>query len=299
MFDSDRADGEGKMAGEPVTTLHDFQLSMLHPMCKSAPMQAAGLLDRIGATSADTAVAQARWWFGEATNNFTTIAEYVTAWGAPDSESIERYGEREIRSARWDLPFWPGMQFEFRAMGPHHLFHRMLRKPGVPVPQLDSIEDLTPWSCTKEEFLGSSLGPFDEDIDLGSIGNRIDFEAADPESGRRRPYQARFAWCLLQSVEPVLVRLSKPNPVPVDETPIDELILTRQIGRAVLRIHAEIEGNFDDAMADFQHRYARLARARPNDFIVDERRTDYQRLADAVDSLLSPGRPRSHLADEP
>ncbi|WP_433590469.1 hypothetical protein [Nocardia sp. CA-145437] len=62
-------------------------------------------------------------------------------------------------------------------------------------------------------------------------------------------------------------------------------------GRAVLRIHAEIEGNFDDAMAEFQDRYARLARERPNDFIVDERRTDYQRLADTADRLLSPGRP--------
>ncbi|WP_458688867.1 hypothetical protein [Nocardia tengchongensis] len=287
------------MAGEPVTTLHDFQLSMLHPMCKSAPTQAAGLLDRIGATSADTEVAQARWWFGDATNNFTTIAEYVTAWGAPNSEGNEHYGEREIRSAQWDLPFWPGMQFEFRAMGPRHLFHRMVRKPGVPVPRLDSIEDLIPWSCTKDEFLGSGLGPFDEDIDLGTIGNRIDFEAVDPESGRRRPYRARFDWCLLQSVEPVLVRLSRPNPAPVDETPIDKLILTRQIGRAVLRIHAEIEGNFDDAMADFQHRYARLARERPNDFIVDGRRTDHQRLTDTVDSLRSPGRPRRNLADEP
>ncbi|MFE5290519.1 hypothetical protein ACFRAQ_36710 [Nocardia sp. NPDC056611] len=44
-------------------------------------------------------------------------------------------------------------------------------------------------------------------------------------------------------------------------------------------------------MAEFQDRYARLARERPNDFIVDERLTDYQRLADTVDSLLSPGRP--------
>ncbi|WP_369636978.1 hypothetical protein [Nocardia sp. JMUB6875] len=286
------------MGGEPVTALRDFQLSILHPMCTSAPTEAVGLLDRIGATYADTAVAQARWWFGDATNNFTTIAEYVTAWGAPDSEEVERYGEREIQSARWDLPFWPGMQFEFRAIGPRLLFHRMLRKPGVAVPRLDSIADLIPWSCTKEEFLGSGLGPFDEDRDLGSIGNRIDFEAVDPQSGRRRPYRARFDWDLLQSVEPVLVRLGRPNPVPVDETPIDELILTRQIGRAVLRIHAEIEGNIYDAMADFQHRYARLARERPNDFTVDERRTDYRHLADTIDSLLSPGSRRSHLADE-
>ncbi|MCU1644712.1 MAG: hypothetical protein JWN03_4987 [Nocardia sp.] len=261
------------MTGEPVTTLHDFQLSMLHPMCRSAPAQAAELLDRIGATRADTAIAEARWWFGNATNNFTTITEYVSAWGAPDSENIEGDGARETRSARWDLPFWPGMQFEFTAIGRYpRLFHRLLRQPGVPVPQLDSIDNLTPWSCTQAEFLNSGLGPFDQDIDLGSIGNRIDFEAVDPESGRRRPYRALFDWGLLQSVEPVLVRLSKPNPAPVaiDETPIDELILTGQTGRAVLRIHAEIEGNGYAAIAEYQLRHARLARERPNDFVLDE-----------------------------
>ncbi|WP_327141051.1 hypothetical protein [Nocardia sp. NBC_01327] len=260
------------MTGEPVTTLYDFQLSMLHAMCQSAPAQAAELLDRIGATHADTSIAEARWWFGNATNNFTTLTEYVSAWGAPDSESIERDGDRETRSARWDLPFWPGMQFEFTAIGRYpRLFHRLLRQPGVPVPQLDSIVDLAPWSCTEEEFLNSGLGPFDDDIDLGSTGHRFDFEAVDPDSGRWRPYRALFDWGLLQSVEPVLVRLSKPNPAPVaDETPIDELILTGQAGRAILRIHTEIEGNGDAAIAEYRHRYARLARERPNDFTLGE-----------------------------
>lgn len=192
------------MAGEPVTTLYDFQLSMLHSMCRSAPAQAAELLERVVATHADTAIAETRWWFGDATNNFTTLAEYATDWGTPDSEHIELYGESEVRSARWDLPFWPGMQFEFRAVGPRHILHRLLRKPGVPVPQLDSVTDLTPWSCTQEEFLNSGLGPFVEDIDLGSTGHRYEFEAADPESGHRRSYRALFDWGLLQSVEPVL-----------------------------------------------------------------------------------------------
>lgn len=131
------------MASEPVTTLYDFQLSMLRPMCRSAPAQAGELLDRIGATHADTAIAEARWWFGDATNNFTTIAEHITVWGAPDSEHVERCGDMEVRSARWDLPFWPDLQFEFRAMGRHRrLFHRLLRRSGVPVRfgrDLDSV----------------------------------------------------------------------------------------------------------------------------------------------------------------
>ncbi|MGV9834727.1 hypothetical protein ACWDUL_11095 [Nocardia niigatensis] len=261
------------MASEPVTTLYEFQLSMLRPMCRSAPAQAGELLDRIGATHADTAIAEARWWFGDATNNFTTIAEHITVWGAPDSGHVERCGDMEVRSARWDLPFWPDLQFEFRAMGRHRrLFHRLLRRSGVPGPRLDSVGTLTPWSCTQEEFLDSGLGPFEQDINLGLIGNVIDFEAVDPESGRRRPYRAYFDWGLLQSVEPVLVRLNKTTSVPIarDETPIDELILAGQMGRAVLRIHAEIEGNVYDAIAEYRYRYARLERERPNDFTPHE-----------------------------
>ncbi|WP_157573954.1 hypothetical protein [Nocardia jejuensis] len=183
-------------------------------MCRSAPSQAEELLERVGATRADTATAEARWWYGDATNNFTTLAEYVAAWGAADSEHIEIHGNREIRSARWDLSFWPGMQFEFRAVGPCHLLHRLLRSPDLRAPQWDSIADLTPWSCTEEEFLDSGLGPFAEDIDLGSSGHRIEFDAVDPGSGRRRPYCALFDWGLLQSVEPVLMRLEKRIPQP-------------------------------------------------------------------------------------
>ncbi|MGW3545855.1 hypothetical protein ACWDNI_35680 [Nocardia niigatensis] len=137
---------------------------------------------------------------------------------------------------------------------------------------MDSVGTLTPWSCTQEEFLDSGLGPFEQDINLGLIGNVIDFEAVDPESGRRRPYRAYFDWGLLQSVEPVLVRLNKTTSVPIarDETPIDELILAGQMGRAVLRIHAEIEGNVYDAIAEYRYRYARLERERPNDFTPHE-----------------------------
>ncbi|WP_433679191.1 hypothetical protein [Nocardia sp. CA-119907] len=109
-------------------TLYDFQLSMLHAMCKSAPAQAANLLDRVGATRADAAVAEKRWWFADATNDFRSIAEYVTAWGAPASERSEHHGDREARYAVWDLPFWPGLQIEWMEIPPHpRLFRQLLR----------------------------------------------------------------------------------------------------------------------------------------------------------------------------
>ncbi|MEV0712546.1 hypothetical protein [Nocardia aurea] len=59
------------MTGQLVTTLEDFQLSMLHAMCEGAPSHATELLERIGATRADAASAEKRWWYADKINDFT------------------------------------------------------------------------------------------------------------------------------------------------------------------------------------------------------------------------------------
>lgn len=191
------------MTGKPVTTLHDYQLSMLHAMCESAPVQSAALLERLGATRIDTAIAEKRWWWADAINNFTSIDEYVRAWGAPTSERIARHGDREIGYARWDLSFWPGLQIEFMDLyRGHGVFRNLLRSPELPRPQIDSVADLTPWSCTSQELQDCSLGPVDHVDGFGSIGDVIAFTAIDPETGCRQTYFARLDWGLLQSVKP-------------------------------------------------------------------------------------------------
>ncbi|MFE3226080.1 hypothetical protein [Nocardia sp. NPDC059228] len=191
------------MAGEPVTTLHDYQLAMLHPMCRSAPDQAADLLDRIGATRIDSAIAQKRWFHGEAINNFRSIDEYVTAWGAPTSNRTERHNGREIRYARWDLSFWSGLQVEFMELHRgYNMFRRLLRRPELPQPRIDSVADLTPWSCTSDELRDSSVGPVDYVDGFGAVGDVVAFTATDPDAGCRQRYFAYIDWGLLQSVEP-------------------------------------------------------------------------------------------------
>ncbi|WP_431956705.1 hypothetical protein [Nocardia lijiangensis] len=191
------------MAGEPVTTLYDYQLGMLHAMCKSAPAQAVDLLDRIGATRADAAIAEKRWWFSDATNDFRSIAEYVSAWGAPASERTEHHGDREVRFAGWDLPFWPGLQIEWMEIPPHpRPFRQLLRHPDCPPPRLESVADLTPWSCTWNEFHGLPLGPIDFVDGFGGVGDVAAFRTIDPACGCNRVYWAHFDWGLLQHVEP-------------------------------------------------------------------------------------------------
>ncbi|MEV6073433.1 hypothetical protein AB0L82_43385 [Nocardia sp. NPDC052001] len=191
------------MVGETVTTLYDYQLAMLHPMNASAPAQAAQLLDRIGATPVETAIAEKRWFYGEAVNNFRSIDEYVTAWGAPVYERIDHPRDREVRYAAWDLTFWPELQLEFMEINRgYNIFRRLLRRSDLPPPRIESIADLTPWSCTSEELQNSSLGPIDYVDGFGAVGDVAVFTAADPDTGDQRPYFVYIDWALVQSVEP-------------------------------------------------------------------------------------------------
>ncbi|WP_225725436.1 MULTISPECIES: hypothetical protein [unclassified Nocardia] len=191
------------MTGESVTTLYDFQLSMLHAMSTRVPSPGADLLERIGATRTETRMAEIRWWGSDATNKFSSIGEYVTAWGAPDSDRVERHGDREIRYAGRDLPFWPGLRIEWMELSHHPtLFRQLLRHPDCPRPKMESIADLTPWSCTGNEIHDGTLGPTHMIDGWGGPGDIAVFRAIDPDSGHNRVYRAHFDWCLLQFVEP-------------------------------------------------------------------------------------------------
>lgn len=191
------------MTGRVVTTLEDFQLGMLNAMCDGAPAYAADLLDRVGATRADAAEAEKRWWDADRVNDFTSIAQYVEAWGAPVSERIERRNEAEARWAAWDLTLWPDYRVEWMEVSRHpHLFKQIMRHPDSPPQRWDSVAGLAPWSCTVTEFHDSPFAPVDHVDGFGSINDVGTFRAVDPESGEFRVYRIRFDWQLLQSVEP-------------------------------------------------------------------------------------------------
>ncbi|MEV0075686.1 hypothetical protein AB0H58_04665 [Nocardia neocaledoniensis] len=191
------------MTSGPVTSLYDFQLSMLHAMCSSAPEKSSKLLAALGASRDDAAAAEKRWWFTGATNKFTRIAEYLDAWGTPDSERTENHSGREIRYAGWDLSFWPGLRLEWMEISGHNaLLRNLLRTPGSPRPPVASVADLVPWSCTWAEFHEITLGPTDFVDGFGSIGDVASLKTLDPETGDDCLYWAHFDWGLLQSIEP-------------------------------------------------------------------------------------------------
>ncbi|MFD6218816.1 hypothetical protein, partial [Nocardia salmonicida] len=112
-------------------------------------------------------------------------------------------GRPQMRYARWDLTFWSGLQIELTHVWPTEvIFRQFVRRSEVPLPRLESLSDLTPWSCTVGELNRSVFSPLDNVDGFGAVGDVLAFTASDPDSGFDRTYWAYFDWSLLQSVEP-------------------------------------------------------------------------------------------------
>ncbi|WP_433663877.1 hypothetical protein ACQPW1_18255 [Nocardia sp. CA-128927] len=195
----------GVLMEEPA--FREYQLAMLAPMCASAPAQAQAVLSAVDATRADAEIAAARRrWAIPA-----SIEEYKAAWGVPDWEDVDDVGNGcQMRYARWDLTFWPDLQIELTQVLPAKvMFRQFVRRAEVSTPRLESLADLTPWSCTVGELIRSVFGPLTNVAGFGAIGDIYAFNATDPDSGRNRTYWAYLDWSLLQSFEPAPDDLSR------------------------------------------------------------------------------------------
>ncbi|MGW0249863.1 hypothetical protein ACWDYH_24870 [Nocardia goodfellowii] len=185
---------------ESASAFREYQLAMLAPMCESAPAQALAVLEAADASRAEAEVAaeRRRWAIP------TTVDEYRTVWGVPDWEGVDEPRDgRQMRYARWDLTFWPGLQIELSQLWPTTvIFRRFVRRPEVPSPRIESLEDLAPWSCTVGELDRSVFGPIENVDGFGAVGDVYAFTASDPDCGRDRIYWAYVDWSLLQSVAP-------------------------------------------------------------------------------------------------
>lgn len=182
-----------------MLTLYEYQLAMLDAMCESAPAEADALLRSLGIARTEPTIAMQLF----RSEPRRTFDDYLAAWRTPDSMVVEPPARNlEMRTARWDLTFWPDLQLELSSPRESMLFRQFVRRPQIPRPRLASPADLTPWSCTYSELVDSSLAPIDHVDGMGGIGDVAAFAAIDPDSGQNRVYWAYFDWSLLQSVEP-------------------------------------------------------------------------------------------------
>ncbi|MBW0273468.1 hypothetical protein ATM97_25655 [Nocardia sp. MH4] len=182
-----------------MLSLYDYQLAMLNPMCDSAPVQAAELLRTLGVTRAETADAAQRYRSAPR----RAFDDYLAAWGAPESLTVAAFNRNmDMRTARWNLSFWPDLHIELSSPHERSVFRHFVRRPHLPPMVPRSLDDLTPWSCTAAEFSAGGLGPIDHVDGFGGIGDVSAFAVSDPHSHEIRTYWAYFDWSLLQGVEP-------------------------------------------------------------------------------------------------
>ncbi|MFD0384028.1 hypothetical protein ACFQ2B_22220 [Streptomyces stramineus] len=122
---------------------------------------------------------------------------YRSVLGPPETTGRRRIGDLAFEAMTWRLPLWPDLRFEVLAAPGGAVWNEWLvRAPGAPGPDLRTVEDLTPWSCTVDE-VARAFAPARPMEGTAPTRWRLSFTAPD-SGGKRSGYVAEFTWGLLQ-----------------------------------------------------------------------------------------------------
>ncbi|MEU9152293.1 hypothetical protein AB0D59_17500 [Streptomyces sp. NPDC048417] len=172
----------------------DFQLVLLRRMADHNPDLVEDARRELGASIADMREANKRWQaMVRSPRSRAAAARYRSVLGPPDSESKRTVGDLECMAWQWPLPLWPTLRFEI-LLGPGGAVWNewLVRAPGAPAPKLETLEDLTPWSCTVDEAARAfaPARPLE-----GTAPTRWGLTFTVPDG---RQVVAEFTWGLLQ-----------------------------------------------------------------------------------------------------
>ncbi|MFE5599634.1 hypothetical protein ACFQ8O_10655 [Streptomyces coelicoflavus] len=187
----------GKQPAAPFTP-RDFQLVLLRRMADHNPGPVEDARRALGASVADMREANRRWQaMLHSPRSRSAASRYRSVLGEPESVAPRRIGDLECEARQWALPLWPDLRFEVLVADKGVVWNEWLvRAPGAPVPELRTLDDLTPWSCTVDEAARAfaPARPLQ-----GSAPTRwgLAFTAPDRD-GVRHEVVAEFTWGLLQ-----------------------------------------------------------------------------------------------------
>ncbi|MGX1030711.1 hypothetical protein RKD38_005392 [Streptomyces ambofaciens] len=187
----------GKQPATPFTP-RDFQLVLLRRMADHNPGPVEDARRELGASVADMREANRRWQaMLRSPRSRSAASRYRSVLGAPESVAPRRIGDLECEARQWTLPLWPDLRFEVLVADKGVVWNEWLvRAPGAQGPELRTLDDLTPWSCTVDEAARAfaPARPLQ-----GSAPTRwgLAFTAPDRD-GVRHEVVAEFTWGLLQ-----------------------------------------------------------------------------------------------------
>ncbi|WP_314178637.1 hypothetical protein [Streptomyces winkii] len=127
----------------------------------------------------------------------SAVGRYRSVLGPPERSEARPLGDLDCEALAWPVPLWPDLRFEVLAVpGGGVVTEWLVRAPGAQGPDLRTVEDLRPWSCTVDEAARAfaPARPLE-----GSAPTRwgLGFVAPDA-SGERHDVVAEFSWGLLQ-----------------------------------------------------------------------------------------------------
>ncbi|MFJ4198649.1 hypothetical protein ACIP2Y_03330 [Streptomyces sviceus] len=189
----------GKQAASAPFTPLDFQLVLLRRMADHNPDLVEGARHTLGASIADMREANKRWQaMVRSPRARAAASRYRSVLGAPETVLTRKVGDLECEAWLWPVPLWPDLRFEalLAPNGSTVWNEWLVRAPEAEGPDLRTLEDLTPWSCTVDEV--ARAFPPARPLE-GTAPTRwgLAFTAPD-EEGVRREVVAEFTWGLLQ-----------------------------------------------------------------------------------------------------
>jgi hypothetical protein len=181
-------------------TVHDFQLVLLRRMADHNPDLVDDARRELGASIADMREANKRWQaMLRSPRSRSPLSRYRSVLGAPESVTPRRIGDLQSEALLWPVPLWPDLRFEVMTAANGAVWNEWLvRAPGAPAPDLRTLDDLTPWSCTVDEA-ARAFAPARPLEGTAPTRFGLAFTAPDAE-GARRECVAEFTWGLLQRV---------------------------------------------------------------------------------------------------
>ncbi|RKS71732.1 hypothetical protein BZB76_4539 [Actinomadura pelletieri DSM 43383] len=178
----------------------EFQLVLLRRMADYQPGLVENAMGELDASRTEMREVNARWQRIVRSRTFPPgRRRYEAVLGPPAAVERRPAGPSVTCEVAWWPPFplWPGLRFEIMTGLDGSVAHEWLvRDDGVPVPRLDTVADITPWSCV--------VG--DVDARFGSVAHQ------DGEAPSRwhttfhisdATYVAHFVWGLVQRVDSI------------------------------------------------------------------------------------------------
>ncbi|MEU3782516.1 hypothetical protein [Streptomyces sp900129855] len=176
----------------------DFQLVLLRRMADHNQDLVENARHGLGVSLSQMREANKRWQaMAHSPHARGALSRYRAALGEPESRAPRRVGDADCEVWVWPVSLWPDLRFELLLAPNGSVWNEWLvRAPGAEPPPLNTLDDLTSWSCTVDEVAAAfaPARPLE-----GTAPTRCGLAFRAPDAlGTPHEVVAEFTWGLLQ-----------------------------------------------------------------------------------------------------